>query len=88
MQKLQDHGGSGLVTIPKGLLEIDGVLEDGDIPDEQCVDVDRLGERTYMVRLTSGAGDLPDLQECDVVERLAAKWMLDAGALSQTPRAD
>jgi len=88
MPTLQDHGGSGVVTVRKDWLDKDGILEDGEIPDEQHVDVDRLGERAYVVRFTDDEGDLPELEHCQAIRRLAASMMLDAGALGQTPRAD
>lgn len=82
MQKLQNHGGSRVVTIPRAMLERDGILEDGAIPDSQLVAVDQLGERTYLVRMPAGA-ELPDPQECDVVERLATQRLLQEDAFSQ-----
>ena len=87
MQKLQNHGGSGVVTIPRDDLEKDGVLEGGDIPDGQHLDVERMGQRTYVVRIPE-AGDLPELSQCELVERLAAKRALDLGAGRSVPQAD
>lgn len=87
MQKLQNHGGSGVVTVPKSYLERDDVLVDGELPDEQRLTVDRLGRRTYVVRLTD-EGSLPDLLECEVVERLAAQRLLNQNAFGEPRCAD
>jgi hypothetical protein len=87
MQKLQNHGGSGVVTIPRDDLEKDGVLEDGDLPEEQHLDVERMGRRTYVVRIPE-EGDLPELAQSELVERLAAKRALDLGAGRSVPQAD
>lgn len=87
MQKLQNHGGSGVVTIPRDDLEKDGVLENDDLPDEQHLDVERMGRRTYVVRIPE-EGDLPELAQCELVERLAAKRAIDLGAGRSVPQAD
>ncbi|WP_311170641.1 hypothetical protein [Halobellus ordinarius] len=78
MQKLRKDSGSGVVTIPKKYLEKDEVVSDGEVPDGVTVDVERLGRRSYAVRI-SEEGDLPDLQESEVVERLAAQRLFDEG---------
>ena len=52
------------------------------------LDVDRLGRRTYVVRIPEEGGDLPELAQCEVVERLAAKRALDLGVGRGTPQAD
>ncbi len=88
MQKLQNHGGSGVVTLPRDELEKDDVLDDGEIPDEQHLDVERMGYRTYVVRIPEDGGTLPELTECDFVERLAAQRALDLDARRFTPQAD
>ena len=87
MQKLRTDGSSGLVTIPRAFLEKDHVLDDGEVPDEQQVDVERLGERAYLVRVADD-GKLPDPQECEVVERLAAQRILNEDAYGRQQRAD
>lgn len=87
MQKLRNDSGSGLVTIPKGFLEQDDVLEDGEVPTELQLNVERLGRRAYVVRLTED-GQLPDLQNCEEIERLAAQRLLDENVFGQRPRAD
>jgi hypothetical protein len=87
MQKLRDDNGSGLVTIPKDFLERDDVFDDGEVPEQQNLTVDRLGERTYVVRLVDD-GHYPELTECEEIERLAAQRILQEGSLGQRPRAD
>ncbi|QCC47528.1 hypothetical protein [Halobellus limi] len=88
MQKLRDDNGSGLVTIPKNFLERDDVFDDdGEVPDEQNLTVDRLGERTYVVRLVDD-GHYPDLIECEEIERLAAQRILQIDSLARDLRAD
>lgn len=88
MQKLQNHDGSGLVTIPKPFLDRDGLVDDGEPQAGQTIVVDRLGDGCYLVR-TPTDGELPNVEECKVVERMAAmkaQAMLSENALSQ--RAD
>jgi len=71
MQKLIRQHGSGLVTLPQGFLERDGLLNDDGVPRSgQSVIVDRLGERCYLVRAADG--DVPDVEDCEVIERMAA----------------
>jgi len=78
MQVLQQKNLSGVVTIPKEHLERDGVLQDGEFPDEQNLVVDRVGRQQYLVRMVEG-GDVPDLEEAEVVQRVAAKLILSGG---------
>lgn len=87
MQKLRNDSGSGLVTIPKGFLEQDDVLDGDDVPTELQLRVERLGRRAYVVRLCDD-GRLPELHECEEIERLAAQRMLDENVFSQPPTAD
>jgi hypothetical protein len=84
MQKLQNHGGSGIVTIPKDDLARDGLLEDGSIPDSQMADVHRADERTYIVRFPQD-GELPEIIESDLVERLVAQRMFQLDQQDQNP---
>jgi hypothetical protein len=71
MQVLQQKNESGVVTIPKQWLEMDGIVsEDGEFPEQQSLMVDRLGERVYAVRLLGG--DVPALEDTEEIERLAA----------------
>jgi len=86
MQALQNKSGSGVVTIPKADLERDGLLdEDGQPAEDQMMMVERLGERCYLVRAVDG--DIPEVEECPAVRRLAAEMMLQEDALG-TPSAD
>ena len=78
MQVLQQKNLSGVVTIPKEHLERDGVLEDGEFPDEQNLVVDRVGRQQYLVRIVEG-GDVPELEEAEVVQRVAAKIAVSEG---------
>lgn len=79
MQKLQNRSGSGLVTLPKDFLERDGLLDSDGEPDEAHLTVDRLDERAYVVRVCDG--DVPELSECDVIQRLAAERIVDENVL-------
>lgn len=83
MQKLRDDGGSGLVTLPKRYLEKDDVLEDGDIPDEIAVDVERLDRRTYAVRICED-GEFPDLKDAEFIERLVGQRLFSEGIAPET----
>jgi len=75
MQKLQNHDGSGVVTIPKGDLERDGLLDaDGDPDDSTNLTIDRLDERVYVVRMCDG--DIPELAECEGIQRVAAQQLM------------
>jgi len=77
MQKLQNHHGSGLVTIPKRHLERDGLVDaDGQVVDQTRLTVDRLDDGVYAIRVCDD-GDLPEISETKVVRRLAAERMLD-----------
>jgi hypothetical protein len=75
LQQLQEKTGSAVVTIPKDELRADGVLEDGEILDQQTVDVEKLGERAFFVRIVD-EGEVPAVEECGVVRRLAADIVL------------
>lgn len=87
MQKLRVNGRSAVTTIPKHYLERDGVVEDGEFPEEQNLAIDRLGERTYVIRLVDG-GDIPELTECEEIEQIVAKRLLQEGSPGQLHRAD
>jgi len=89
MQTLQRKSGSGVVTIRKEWLELDGLLEDdGGIPEQQCVDVERLGRRTYVVRFPEG-GELPELAEAPLMQRIAAQvQFVPRAEVERTERAD
>jgi len=81
MQKLQSRGGSGMVTLPKSFLDRDGLVDENGDPDEAHLTVDRLGERAYVVRVCDG--DVPELSECDVIQRLAAERIVDEDVFGQ-----
>ncbi|WP_327051136.1 hypothetical protein [Halomicrococcus gelatinilyticus] len=50
-RKLRDHDGTPLVALDKDELRIDNVLsDDGEIPDDQQMHVQRLGEGADLVR--------------------------------------
>ncbi len=87
MQKLRNDGGSGLVTIPKKYLERDGLFTEAGFPDEHRLIVDRLGRRTYLVRLTDG-GSFQELHECEEIQRVAAQKMLEQGGFGEQAQAD
>jgi len=69
--------------------ELDGLLEDdGGIPEQQCVDVERLGRRTYVVRFPEG-GELPELAEAPLMQRIAAQvQFVPRAEVERTERAD
>lgn len=75
MQQLQNRGGSGLVTVPKDFLERDGLLDESGEPEDAHLTVERLGERAYVVRVCDG--DVPELSECEFIQRIAAERVLD-----------
>ena len=75
MQRLQNHDGSDIVTISKGDLERDILFDDDRQPmDDVTLVVDRLNEKVYVIR--SCDGDVPELAEYEVIQRLAAHQML------------
>lgn len=60
---LRDRGGTPVVALDPGDLEVDGILDEtGEIPDEQEMHVQRLAECVYLVRAVDG-GTVPELQE-------------------------
>lgn len=61
-RKLRDHDGTPLVALEKGDLAVDGVIEDEEVPDDQEMHVQRLGERGYLVRAVED-GEIPDVDE-------------------------
>jgi hypothetical protein len=78
IQQLQKKTGSGVVTIPKAELRADDLLDDdGQIPSDQNVSVDKLGRRAYLIRFPEDdGGSLPELSECAKIRRLAAEIAL------------
>jgi hypothetical protein len=81
MQQLQNHGGSGVVTVPKDFLERDGLVDDDGDPADAHLTVDRLGDRAYVVRVCDG--DVPELTECEAIRRIAAERVLDEDVLGR-----
>jgi len=59
---LIDHDGTPRVTLPRQELELDGVLDDGSIPENQQMHVQRLTEGAWIVQApTKGIRDLDEL---------------------------
>lgn len=87
VQTLQERSGSGLATIPHDFLERDDVIDDGEFPDEQNLVVDRLDRRVYLVRLTDD-GSIPDVEEAEAIQRIAAQHLLQGGALGHESTAE
>lgn len=78
MRRLQDNGGTAQVSLPKEKLELDAlVAADGSIAD-RCLDVLRLGERCYCVRIADAEGELP------TIARSASEQITSEGALEAT----
>ncbi|QHS17791.1 hypothetical protein GWK26_11895 [haloarchaeon 3A1-DGR] len=81
MRTLQNHSGSGVVTLPKDDLAKDDLLEDGEVAGGQPADIDRIGRRTYVLRFPEiGDDQLPELTECELINRLAAQRALAMNA--------
>ncbi|QIO23082.1 hypothetical protein [Haloarcula sp. JP-L23] len=81
MQQLQNHSGSGMVTVPKDFLDRDELLDDDGDPVDAHLTVDRLGERAYVVRVCDG--DVPELSECEFIKRIAAERVLNEDAFGR-----
>ncbi|MDG5778251.1 hypothetical protein VB773_14900 [Haloarculaceae archaeon H-GB2-1] len=79
MRKIRQKNGSGLVTIPKEYLQMDGVLVDGEIPECHHLVVDYLDTGVYAIRLTQD-GDIPSLREAEGIRQIVADRLLDGGA--------
>jgi len=62
LRKLVDCDGTPRVTLDKGELGMDGVLDEGEIPADQRMHVQRLGRGVYVVRAVAD-GTIPDLPE-------------------------
>jgi hypothetical protein len=60
------------LTFPKDLLP-EAAVEDHD---DFRARWDSLGDGAILIRLDDGSGDLPDPENCDVVQQLAAKLHL------------
>lgn len=73
LRNVKTNGGSARVTLTKADLREDGLFEDGELPDELTISVNRAAERTYVVRIPDDSGDLPALEESELVQEKAAK---------------
>ena len=62
LRKLVDCDGTPRVTLDKGELGMDGVLVDGEIPNDQRMHVQRLDRGVYVVRAVTDGG-IPELPE-------------------------
>ncbi|MWV63304.1 hypothetical protein GRS48_00450 [Halorubrum sp. JWXQ-INN 858] len=60
LRKLVDCDGTPRVTLDKGELGMDGVLDDGEIPNDQRMHVQRLDRGVYVVRAVTDGG-IPEL---------------------------
>jgi len=68
------------------VVPVDSLLDDaGEIPDQQNPVIDRFGRRIYLVRLVDDTR-IPDAEETEGVERLAAQRLMQQDAFGQ-PRA-
>ncbi|GGC52334.1 MULTISPECIES: hypothetical protein [Haloferax] len=62
-RKLCDREGTPTVSLDKDELRMDGVLdEDGVVPDDQEMHIQRVGKRSYLVRAVDSDG-IPELDE-------------------------
>jgi len=56
-RKLRDHDGTPLVALDKDELQMDGVIdENGEIPDDKQIHVQRLSQGSYIVRDVTDEG--------------------------------
>lgn len=61
LRKLSGRKGTPSVSLDKGDLQLDGLVdEDGEIPGDQMMHVQRLGKRVYLVRGVED-GTVPDV---------------------------
>jgi len=80
LRNVTTNGNNARVTLTKDDLREDGLFEDGELPDELTVSVNRAAERTYVVRIPDDDGTLPALEESELVQEKAAKIaMLESG---------
>jgi len=79
----------GIVLERSDYLERDGILdEDGELPENTTAFTERLGERTYLVRVPEN-GHVPELHECAPIRRVAGQILLENDATGgAVPRAD
>ncbi|MFC7098851.1 hypothetical protein [Halobaculum marinum] len=75
----------GIVLERSDFLERDGILDDeGDLPENTTAFTERLGERTYLVRVPED-GDVPELHECAPIRRVAGQLFLENEVSSSKP---
>lgn len=80
LRTVKTNGDNARVTLTKDDLRADGLFEDGELPDELTVSVNRAADRTYVVRIPDDNGDLPALEDSELVQEKAAKIaMLESG---------
>ena len=61
-RKLGNHSGTPTVSLSKDELQLDGIVtDDGEIPDDQEMYVNRIGEGAYLVRAVED-GDVPEVE--------------------------
>lgn len=61
-RKLGNHSGTPTVSLSKDELQLDGIVtDDGEIPSDQEMYVNRIGEGTYLVRAVED-GDVPEVE--------------------------
>jgi hypothetical protein len=77
MRKLRSISGSGHISLPKTQLEKDGLVDNGEIVEDQQVDIERVDERSYLVRFPDDDGNVPELSEADVVQKQVAMQVMD-----------
>ncbi|GAA4979095.1 hypothetical protein QTL95_16005 [Rhizobium sp. S152] len=79
----------GIVLERSDFLERDGILDDeGDLPENTTAFTERLGERTYLVRVPED-GHVPELHECAPIRRVAGQLYLEnTTSGGEAPRAD
>ena len=70
------------ITLPWSVLERDGLVTGENIPDDQTMGIDRLGEGVYLVRAADD-GDLPEVRETDVVKDAVARELMDRSAFDR-----
>lgn len=79
----------GIVLERSDFLERDGILdENGDLPENTTAFTERLGERTYLVRVPED-GYVPELHECAPIRRVAGQlYLKNTTGGAETSRAD
>lgn len=60
-RRLVDRDGSGTVTLDKGDLKLDGMVDENGNIREQEMHIQRIGEGAYLVRVVK-EGSVPDIE--------------------------